>query len=248
MMRWTNGLPSATTRLGAKMALRGLAASQPGCARIPMMVRSKRCSTKRPDTLMQLSRSSLSESRLAPHGRAIHFGTLDRRKRNIDGVKRLCVNVVRGLVVGLAHQRDESLRGREVRGRRRTEVRGINHAVGRLLGQIEKRWCCNAIGAEPRQLPAHLLDLAVDERALGVTRPFHDRIGIGRANSGQLSDEIEIATRISLVRGDAHAELLARFGESVETALAEVVVDVKEPETLQVRRRRRACGPAPPRS
>ncbi len=62
MMRWTNGLPSATTRLGAKMALRGLAASQPGCARIPMMVRSKRCSTKRPDTLMQLSRSSLLEA------------------------------------------------------------------------------------------------------------------------------------------------------------------------------------------
>jgi hypothetical protein len=75
MMRWTNGLPGATTRLGAKMALRGLAASQPGCARIPMMVRSKRCSTKRPDTLMQLSRSSLSEIRLAPRGRAIHSGT-----------------------------------------------------------------------------------------------------------------------------------------------------------------------------
>ena len=37
-----------------------------------MMVRSKRCSTKRPDTLMQLSRSSLSEIRLATHGRAIH--------------------------------------------------------------------------------------------------------------------------------------------------------------------------------
>src|SRR5215470_15027168 len=34
------------------------------------------CSTKRPDTLLQLSRSSLSEIRLATHGRAIHFGTL----------------------------------------------------------------------------------------------------------------------------------------------------------------------------
>src|SRR5262249_49055620 len=41
MKRWTNGLPGATKRLGAKMALRGLAASQPGCARIPMMARSK---------------------------------------------------------------------------------------------------------------------------------------------------------------------------------------------------------------
>ena len=75
MKRWTNGLPGATTRLGAKMALRGLSPSEPGCARIPMMVRSKICSTKRPDTLMQLSRSLLLEIRLATHGRAIHIGT-----------------------------------------------------------------------------------------------------------------------------------------------------------------------------
>src|SRR5215831_9985483 len=103
-------------------------------------------------------------------------------------------------------------------------MRRINDAVGGLFCQIEKRRCCDAVGAEPRQLPAHLLDLAMDERALGVTRPFHDRIGIGGANSGQLSDEVEVATRISLLRGDAHAELLAGFGESVETALAEVVI------------------------
>ena len=76
MKRWTNGLPGATKRLGAKMALRGLAASQPGCARIPMMVRSKRCSTKRPDTLMQLSRSLILEIRLAPRGRVWHKADL----------------------------------------------------------------------------------------------------------------------------------------------------------------------------
>ena len=39
--QWTNGLPGATTRPGAKMVLRGLSASQSGCARIPMMARSK---------------------------------------------------------------------------------------------------------------------------------------------------------------------------------------------------------------
>src|SRR5262245_26673293 len=33
------------------------------------------CSTQRPDTLMQLSRSSLLEFCLATRGRAIHFGT-----------------------------------------------------------------------------------------------------------------------------------------------------------------------------
>jgi len=44
MKRWTNGLPDATKRLDANMAFEGLSASQPGCARIPMMARSK-CST-----------------------------------------------------------------------------------------------------------------------------------------------------------------------------------------------------------
>jgi hypothetical protein len=75
MKRWTNGLPGATKRLGANLALRGLSASQPGCARIPMMARSKIAPLQRPNTLLQLSRSSVLELRLATHGRAIHFGT-----------------------------------------------------------------------------------------------------------------------------------------------------------------------------
>src|SRR5262245_32473782 len=75
----------------------------------------------------------------------------------------------------------------------------------------------------------------MDERAFGITRPFHDRIRIGRANPGQLSDEIEVATRISFLGSYAHAELLAGFVESVETALAEIIVDVKESETFEVR-------------
>src|SRR2546425_10981818 len=75
MKRWTNGLPGATKRLGAMMALRGLSASQPGCARIPMMARSKIAPLQRPNTLLQLSRSSVLDLRLATHGRAIHVGT-----------------------------------------------------------------------------------------------------------------------------------------------------------------------------
>src|SRR6266516_2583236 len=75
MKRWTNGLPGATRRLGANLALRGLSASQPGCARIPMMARSKIAPLQRPNTLLQLSRSSVLDLRLATHGRAIHYGT-----------------------------------------------------------------------------------------------------------------------------------------------------------------------------
>src|SRR6266487_2720173 len=71
MKRWTNGLPGATKRLGANLALRGLSVSQSGCARIPMMARSKIAPLQRPNTLLQLSRSSVSELRLATRGRAI---------------------------------------------------------------------------------------------------------------------------------------------------------------------------------
>jgi hypothetical protein len=39
--RWTNGLPGATKRLGAKMAFEVLPLGSLGCARIPMTARSK---------------------------------------------------------------------------------------------------------------------------------------------------------------------------------------------------------------
>src|SRR5438876_12320742 len=89
MKRWTNGLPGATKRLGANLALRGLSVSQSGCARIPMMARSKIAPLQRPNTLMQLSRSSVLELRLATHGRAIHIGTTRpcRQSPNMSGVE-----------------------------------------------------------------------------------------------------------------------------------------------------------------
>ena len=77
MKRWTNGLPGATKRLGANLALRGLSVSQSGCARIPMMARSKIAPLQRPYTLMQLSRSSVLELPLATRGRAIHWHFCD---------------------------------------------------------------------------------------------------------------------------------------------------------------------------
>src|SRR6266566_5078387 len=75
MKRWTNGLPGATKRLGANLALRGLSVSQSGCARIPIMARSKIAPLQRPNTLLQLSRSSVLKLRLATRGRAIQIGT-----------------------------------------------------------------------------------------------------------------------------------------------------------------------------
>src|SRR5262249_32924015 len=75
MKRWTNGLPGAIKRLGAKMVLRGLAASQPRMRADTHDGPEQIAPLQRPDTLMQLSRSLISEVHLVPHGRAIHFGT-----------------------------------------------------------------------------------------------------------------------------------------------------------------------------
>ena len=75
MKRWTNGLPGATKRLGAIMALRGLSASQPRMRADTHDGPEQIAPLQRPDTLMQLSRSLISEVHLVPHGRAIHFGT-----------------------------------------------------------------------------------------------------------------------------------------------------------------------------
>src|SRR6516165_3850178 len=78
MKRWTNGLPGATKRLGAKMALRGLAASQPRMRADTHDGPEQIAPLQRPDTLMQLSRSLILEVHLVPHGRTIHFGTSRR--------------------------------------------------------------------------------------------------------------------------------------------------------------------------
>src|SRR5262245_43893493 len=75
MKRWTNGLPSATKRLGAMMALRGLSASQPRMRADTHDGPEQIAPLQRPDTLMQLSRSLILQIHLVPHGRAIHPGT-----------------------------------------------------------------------------------------------------------------------------------------------------------------------------
>src|SRR6266508_7055527 len=75
MKRWTNGLPGAAKRLDAMMAIRGLSGSQPGCARIPMMARSNIAPLKRPDTLMQLSRSPARHSTLHRAAGPYIYGT-----------------------------------------------------------------------------------------------------------------------------------------------------------------------------
>ena len=64
MRRWTNGLPGATARLGAKMALRGLSVSQCRMRADTHPGPEHQCSTQRSDTLMQLSRSTAQYSAL----------------------------------------------------------------------------------------------------------------------------------------------------------------------------------------
>src|SRR6266540_6002091 len=113
MKRWTNGLPGAAKRLGAMMALRGLSGSQPGCARIPMMARSNIAPLKRPDTLMQLSRSPARHSTLhraaGPYIMARSGGLMPRTNWVTIGEKRTCgaapCRLARALLTHLRHRR-----------------------------------------------------------------------------------------------------------------------------------------------
>ena len=82
MLGWTNGLPGATKRLGAMMAQRGLSASQPRMRADTHVGPELNAPLQRPDTLMQLSRSSLLEFRLVQRGRAIH--TSWHHQRTLD--------------------------------------------------------------------------------------------------------------------------------------------------------------------
>ena len=62
MKRWTNGLPGATKRLGAMMALRGLSVSQPRMRADTHVGPEHDAPIQRPNTLLQLSRSSISNA------------------------------------------------------------------------------------------------------------------------------------------------------------------------------------------
>ena len=82
MKRWTNSLPGATKRLGAMMAFEVFLLVSLDARGYPWWSGAKNCSTTRPNTLLQLSRSSILEAHLAPRGRAIHLGTT-RTLRNV---------------------------------------------------------------------------------------------------------------------------------------------------------------------
>src|SRR6266478_7463723 len=73
--RWNEEMDERSARrnqeTGCHMALCGLSGSKPRIR----AARSKIAPPQRPDTLMQLSRSSILEVHLVPHGRAIHSGT-----------------------------------------------------------------------------------------------------------------------------------------------------------------------------
>src|SRR6476659_6851581 len=73
MKRWTNGLPGATARLGAIMALRGLSVSQPRMRADTHAGPEQHAPHTRPNTLMQHLTFVVLEVCLATRGRAIHM-------------------------------------------------------------------------------------------------------------------------------------------------------------------------------
>ena len=80
-----------------------------------------------------------------------------------------------------------------------------------------------------------LAQLALDQRALGVARPVDEPVGIGGADLGELSGEVDVAARVAFAHRHRDAVLLAGLDERVEAALAEVVIHVDEAEALELR-------------
>jgi hypothetical protein len=94
MKRWTNGLPGATKRLGAMMALRGLSLSQPRMRADTHDGPEQIAPLQRPDTLMQLSRSLSWKSILyrtaGPYILALSGLSEASSRLSAFGVKRTC--------------------------------------------------------------------------------------------------------------------------------------------------------------
>src|SRR6266566_1131170 len=139
MKRWTNGLPGAAKRLGANLALRGLSVSQSGCARIPMMARSKIAPLQRPNTLLQLSRSSVLELRLATHGRAIHNGTTQTSRPRLD------MSVLWGEAVKVTPRSNDALDP--------SETLGLIRVEGSCLPFLPRRPVAKGIRGRRRAIP-----------------------------------------------------------------------------------------------
>ena len=87
MRRWTNGLPGATQRLGAIMTHRGLSASQPWMRADPHRGPERKRSTSEAEYIDAPLTFALSELHLAPHGRAIHYGTSRLLKNRVHNCR-----------------------------------------------------------------------------------------------------------------------------------------------------------------
>src|SRR5215475_5386067 len=81
MRRWTNGLPGATQRLGAMMTHRGLSGSKPWMRADTHRGPEHNRSTSEAEYIDAALAFAFSEPHLAPHGRAIHHGTIRSRRK-----------------------------------------------------------------------------------------------------------------------------------------------------------------------
>ena len=181
--------------------------ASPGCARIPLLARSTG-STTRPNTLMQLSRSSVCQHHLATHGRTIHNGTGSKIKPYFrkSRLKRT-----------FTRQRLETVPGPQAtfRGNDRAAISSRERAAGPT--------CC---GVRP----------ASGARAAEGDHP-HDNLAVDHAPR-HASQGTEYQRRNRIMQSTGHTDLIYIEGHDVRCHLGREVADVVSVEHLRSSKRR----------
>src|SRR6516164_8810184 len=155
-------------------------------------------------------------------------GLLNRHNGCCQRVESLGMDVVWILVVRGADFGGEVLRDLVAANGGNAEVGRVVSAFRRTSGEFAEFGMRLPVRAEIGHVDAHLLHLLDDERSFCVARPVDHKVRARCFNTAQLAGEIEIAARVTLFGDNLEAVFLSSGLETLETALAEVVVDVNK--------------------
>src|SRR6516225_2971369 len=139
------------------------------------------------------------------------------------GMDEIWILVVRGTDFG-----GEVLRHLVAADRGNAEMGRVVRAFRRACGQFAEFRMRLPVRTEIGHVDAHLLHLLDDECSFCVARPVDHEVRARCFNTAQLAGEIEIAARVTLFGDNLEAVFLSSRLETLEAALAEVVVDVNE--------------------
>src|SRR5262249_55152170 len=157
-----------------------------------------------------------------------HAGLLNRHDGCCQRVESLGMDEVRILVVRGANFGGEVLRNLVAADRSNAEVCRVVRAFRRACAEFAEFGMRLPVRTEIGHVDAHLLHLLDNECPFCVARPVDHEVRARCLDTAQLAGEVEIAPCVTLLGDDLEAVFLSSCLESLEAALAEVVIDVNE--------------------